>query len=220
MTTNLKSAKLIHRTITSNSIPSPELNIASKENPKTNLEQLFSNRPSLLDVKQLATENEFSTNLTGFYHFYWITLTFFVISTFFTNWVDFGYLLSGKLLHSCFGDSIGVIVGELLFLVLVFISGSSIFFNITLIRKFRTIFPFGALFLGTFFGFYRDWSGLQRSIYLLHSLSVYMKIHAFLHHHRSVDVKLSMAPTKFCHLFYFVFAPTMVYSENYPKSTR
>lgn len=183
-------------------------------------ENIFSDRPSLLDVKQLATEHELSTNLTGFYHFYWITLTFFVISTFFVNWVDTGKLLSGKLMEICFRDAKGVILGELFFFIHVIAAGLSIFSHGALFKALSKLIPFSVLFLGCFFGFQRNWSGLQRAIYLLHSLSVFMKVYAFLYHHRTVKVPTCLFSKKLYHLIYFVFAPTMIYSEEYPKSKR
>ena len=187
---------------------------------KASLEQLFSNRSSLLDVKQLATEHALSTNLTGFYHFYWITLTFFVLSTFFVNWVESGRVLSGKLMESCFGDAVGVVLGEALFLLIVLLSGISIFVFVGPLRSLRNILPAAVLILGSGFGFYRKWSGLQRAIYLLHSLSVFMKVYAFLYHHRNLQIPLNQATHKFYHLLYFAFAPTMIYSESYPKTSR
>ena len=183
-------------------------------------EPLFSNRTSLLDVKQLATENELSTNLTGFIHFYWITLTFFIFSTLFVNWFEFGYLLSGNLMKKCFRDAEGVVIGELIFLAQVISAGFSLFVLNGSIEFIRYSIPISVLFVGSFFGFYRQWSGLQRSIYLLHSLSVFMKIYAFLYHHRCKSLLLSEVPLKFKNLFYFAFAPTMIYSEKYPKSKR
>lgn len=191
-----------------------------KDGPKASLEQLFSNRPSLLDVKQLATEHELSTNLTGFYHFYWITLTFFVISTLFVNWVETGRLLSGTLMEICFSDSNGVVIGEVLFFVHVIISGLSVFSHGVMFRILRQIIPFSVLFVGCFFGFHRSWSGLQRAIFLLHSLSVFMKVYAFLYHHRKMKVPSSQFSKKLYYLVYFVFAPTMVYSESYPMTKR
>jgi hypothetical protein len=207
-------------------IPSPgsNNNVLSekplKEGPKASLEQLFSNRPSLLDVKQLATEHALSTNLTGFYHFFWIILTFFVVSTFFVNWVETGKVLSGKLRDACFGDANGVLLGEALFLLLVILSGLSVFVCDACLGFLRNILPFSALMLGSGFGFYRAWSGLQRAIYLLHSLSVFMKLYAFLYHHRHIKVPLTQFNSKFYHLIYFAFAPTMLYSESYPKTDR
>lgn len=191
-----------------------------KEGPKATLEQLFSNRPSLLDVKQLATEHALSTNLTGFYHFFWISLTFFVVSTLFVNWVDTGKLLSGKLMEVCFKDAYGVLMGEALFLLLVILSGFSVFIFNGFSRILRNVLSFSALILGSCFGFYRSWSGLQRAIYLLHSLSVFMKVYAFLYHHRRLTVPLSKFSSKFYHLIYFTFSPTMLYSESYPKTNR
>ena len=188
--------------------------------PKASLENLFSNRPSLLDVKQLATEHALSTNLTGFYHFFWICLTFFVVSTFFVNFVENGKILSGKLLETCFGDAVGVIIGEGLFLSTVLLAGLSVFIFGNYSRVLRNIFPFSVLFIGSYFGFHRNWSGLQRAIFLLHSLSVFMKVYAFLYHHRKITVPLKSFTTKFKHLLYFVFAPTMLYSESYPKNDR
>ena len=188
--------------------------------PKASLEHLFANRPSLLDVKQLATEHALSTNLTGFYHFFWISLTFFVFSTFFVNWVDSGTILSGSLMEICFGDAIGVLMGEGLFLVTVLIAGLSVFLFGKYSRVIRNIFPFSVLFIGSYFGFYRQWSGLQRAIFLLHSLSVFMKVYAFLYHHRKLTVPFKLFTNKFGHLLYFVFAPTMLYSESYPKTDR
>lgn len=192
----------------------------SHENKSGAREPLFSNRPSLLDVKQLATEHALSTNLTGFYHFYWITLTFFIFSTLFVNWFEYGYLLSGNLMRKCFRDAEGVVIGELIFLVLVIVAGVSIFVVRGFIQPARYIIPVSVLFIGSSFGFYREWSGLQRSIYLLHSLSVFMKIYAFLYHHRNTSLRFSELPSKFEKLFYFAFAPTMIYSESYPKSQR
>ena len=188
--------------------------------PKASLEHLFSNRPSLLDVKQLATEHALSTNLTGFYHFYWITLTFFVISTFFVNWVESGKILSGKLMETCFGDVFGVLIGEGLFLVTLLAAGLCVFVFNEFSRVIRNLIPFSVLLIGGFFGFYRKWSGLQRAIFLLHSLSVFMKVYAFLYHHRKQTVPIKLFIVKFKHLFYFVFAPTMLYSESYPKTDR
>jgi hypothetical protein len=193
---------------------------SQKEGPKSSLEQLFSNRPSLLDVKQLATEHALSTNLTGFYHFFWISLTFFVVSTLFVNWVDTGKLLSGKLMEVCFRDASGVIIGELLFLLIVILSGYSVFLLDGFVRVLRNIFPLSALILGSAFGFYRSWSGLQRAIYFLHSLSVFMKVYAFLYHHRRLTVPISQFSSKFYHLIYFSFSPTMLYSESYPRNQR
>lgn len=188
--------------------------------PKASLEHLFSNRPSLLDVKQLATEHALSTNLTGFYHFYWISLTFFVISTFFVNWVETGKMLSGKLMKSCFGDAIGVLIGEGLFLATVLLAGLSVFIPGMISRFIRNIIPFSVLFIGSYFGFHRHWSGLQRAIFLLHSLSVFMKVYAFTYHHIKQTIHLKLFKSKFYHLLYFSFAPTMLYSESYPKTDR
>jgi hypothetical protein len=214
---NQRNRKIIPSSGSSNSLLSEK---SHKEGPKASLEQLFSNRPSLLDVKQLATEHALSTNLTGFYHFFWIMLTFFVVSTFFVNWVETGKVLSGKLRDACFGDASGVILGETLFLLLVILSGLSVFICDGSLRLFRNILPFSALMLGSGFGFYRGWSGLQRAIYLLHSLSVFMKLYAFLYHHRHIKVPLTQFNSKFNHLIYFAFAPTMLYSESYPKTDR
>lgn len=213
----LKSRKII----TSGS--KVDLNCESKatDGVKASLENLFSNRPSLLDVKQLATEHALSTNLTGFYHFFWITLTFFVCSTLFVNWVETGKILSGNLMKSCFKDPIGVIIGEALFLLMVICAGMSVFLlRGRRLQYLRNIFPFSVLLLGGGFGFYRGWSGLQRAIYLLHSLSVFMKVYAFLYHHRNLTIAFNQLSSKFYHLFYFVFAPTMLYSESYPKTDR
>ena len=193
---------------------------SQKDGPKASLEQLFSNRPSLLDVKQLATEHALSTNLTGFYHFFWIMLTFFVVSTLFANHIETGKLLSGKLMEACFWDAKGVIIGEALFVLIVILSGLSVFIFDGCLRVFRNSLPFAVLILGSGFGFYREWSGLQRAIYLLHSLSVFMKVYAFLYHHRPVTVPISQFFSKFYHLIYFSFAPTMLYSESYPKTER
>lgn len=214
---SLRNRKIIPSTGSSNSLISEK---SQKDGPKASLEQLFSNRPSLLDVKQLATEHALSTNLTGFYHFFWIMLTFFVVSTLFVNWFETGKLLSGKLMDACFGDANGVIIGEALFLLLVILSGLSVFMCDGCLRVLRNILPLSALMLGSGFGFYRSWSGLQRAIYLLHSLSVFMKLYAFLYHHRNVKVPLAQFASKFYHLIYFAFAPTMLYSESYPRTDR
>ena len=215
---NLRNRRIIPSSGSTISLVSSEK--SQKEGPKASLEHLFSNRPSLLDVKQLATEHALSTNLTGFYHFFWIILTFFVISTLFVNWFETGKLLSGKLMDACFGDASGVIIGEALFLLLLILSGLSVFICVGCFKALRNILSFAALMLGSGFGFYRGWSGLQRAIYLLHSLSVFMKIYAFLYHHRNVKVPATQFFSKFYHLFYFTFAPTMLYSESYPKTDR
>ncbi len=193
--------------------------IPTKGSPKLSLESLFASRASLLDLKQLAPELPQSTNLTGFYHFYWILLSFFVSSTLFVNWFERGYLLQGTVKKLFFSDPFGVIAGEVFFLALALLSGLSVFCGPGL--KFaRSFFPASSFALGTLFGFYRKWSGLQRSIFLLHSLSVFMKIHAFLHHHRGQCVPLSKLRQKMSHFMYFLFCPTMVYSENYPGTIK
>ena len=120
----------------------------------------------------------------------------------------------------CFGDATGVVIGEALFMLIVILSGFSIFLFNGFTRLLRNVFPFAVLIIGSFFGFYRGWSGLQRAIYLLHSLSVFMKLYAFLYHHRGLTVPVSQFSSKFYHLIYFAFSPTMLYSESYPRTNR
>lgn len=224
MSASTEAVAYIRRIATFDSVSasaeSPLLKANHKDSPKASLEYLFSNRPSLLDVKQLATEHAQSTNLTGFYHFYWVILTFFVISTFFVNWVETGSILSGILMEICFSDALGVIFGEALFLVAVLSAGLFVFLDQGFFRYISNIIPWSVLVLGSYFGFYRNWSGLQRAIYLLHSLSVFMKVYAFLYHHRTLKVPINLFYSKLSNLFYFVFAPTMIYSESYPKIDR
>ena len=227
MSSSKEGIARIRRIATFDSVNNPSVNSPllktnpkAKESPKASLEYLFSNRPSLLDVKQLETEHAQSTNLTGFYHFYWVILTFFVLSTFFVNWVETGNVLSGVLINICFSDALGVILGEALFLVSVLLAGIFVFLDQGFLRFFGNIIPWSILILGSCFGFHRNWSGLQRAIYLLHSLSVFMKVYAFLYHHRSLKVPISLVYSKLSNLFYFIFAPTMIYSESYPKIDR
>lgn len=168
---------------------------------------------SLLDVKQ-------STNLTGFYHFYWVALSFFVSTTFLDNWLTHGHLLAGTVRDHCFSDPAGVLFGETLFLLCTLLSGLSVFCGHGRARALRLVFPLTALLVGTLFGFHRRWSGLQRAILLLHSLSVLMKIYAFLHHHRGVCISRNHFAAKMSHYVYFLFAPTMIYAETYPQTSR
>lgn len=198
---------------------SPNETSPTKGSPMLSLENLFASRASLLDLKQLAPELPQSTNLTGFYHFYWILLSFFVSSTLFINWFDRGYLLEGTVKELFFSDPFGVLIGEALFLAIAIVSGLSVFCGKSLCFA-RALLPFLSCTIGTCFGFYRNWSGLQRSIFLLHSLSVMMKMHAFLHHHRGQSVPLGKITPKMKHYFYFLFCPTMVYSEAYPNNIK
>lgn len=188
--------------------------------PKMVLETLFASRASLLDLKQLAPEQPQSTNLTGFYHFFWIALSFFMATTIFINYLENGFYLQGNLAAACFSDLMGVIAGELLLFAFAVITGFSVFFGTGLARSFRLLIPLGTFLIGVLFGFIRNWSGLQRSIFLLHSLSVLMKNYAFIYHHRGLTVPFDSLVVKMKHYCYFLFCPTMLYSENYPKTKR
>ena len=156
MSSSKEGIARIRRIATFDSVNNPSVNSPllktnpkAKESPKASLEYLFSNRPSLLDVKQLETEHAQSTNLTGFYHFYWVILTFFVLSTFFVNWVETGNVLSGVLINICFSDALGVILGEALFLVSVLLAGIFVFLDQGFLRFFGNIIPWSILILGT-----------------------------------------------------------------------
>jgi hypothetical protein len=146
-------------------------------------------------------------------------LSFFVSSTIFVNWYEHGFFLKGTVKKLFFSDLVGVVVGEALFLAFAVFSGLSVFCGPSL-NIARSLLPSSSLALGTLYGFYRNWSGLQRAIFLLHSLSVFMKIHAFLHHHRGHCVPLANLYPKMSHYILFLFCPTMVYSEHYPRTER
>lgn len=194
--------------------------VSERSSTKAPSESIFSNRTSLLDVKTVIVESREAINLAGFYHLYWIALGIFVLSTFLINWVENGYLLGGAVAQCCFSDPWGVVAGELLMASSTLASGLCIFCPLGRFSVLRLFLPLATLVIGVLFGFQRGWSGLQRAIFLLHSLAVIMKIYAFIRYHYGRTVRRKHFREKTIKYIHFLFAPTLVYSDAFPLNVR
>jgi hypothetical protein len=187
--------------------------------------ELFQTRNSILDVKQQViyfSKYDTNNNLVGFYHFAWIVLSFYVLSTFSKNFFEFGYLLNGYLARQYFSDFKGLLLIEgflLMFSGLIF--GIVFIFPICKMRSLIVAsMQVGLVIIGCSYGFIRNWSGLQRAIFTLHVFTLLMKIHAFIRCHYHIKPEISLIQQKFKSFFLFLNAPTLIYSDFYPRTPK
>ncbi|EPZ34196.1 hypothetical protein ROZALSC1DRAFT_27773 [Rozella allomycis CSF55] len=186
----------------------------------------YQSRSSKLDLHSLNNANH---EFRGILTFFWLMISFYTVLLIYKNVTESGVLFDIAFIHYFSFDAHGVFFTDILLLAFTF--------SIVVVEKMvvnRTIGRPLAIFLRHFLqstlislsiwaAYQRDWSWLQRSLLVPHSMVLYMKMHSFSSNCESLGKCKDPEYPKnvsFSNFLYFLMAPTLVYQLEYPRTDR
>lgn len=186
----------------------------------------FKARASMLDPHHLFAQK---SSARGIMTIFWVFLTYQSVLLMWSNWKKTGKLVSDQAAKSFFGDGLGFWMLESL-LIAISYGGLALQVFECYGRKHkiawmtskrplywiaRTVLEGTIIAMPIVVSVNRGWHAIQRGSYLLHSLSIGMKVHSYL----SVNEqnKRPVWPS-FSNYTLFLLAPTLVYSQVFPRS--
>lgn len=187
----------------------------------------FKERSSLLDIHYLFEEK---VSLRGFVTIFWVFIAMeFVALAYKKGFTEDGFVVPSNVARMIFGDGLGFWFMEVLLIAASY--GGLGLQKLALLgeRRHWTVLTHGGIVywllrgvlellivaMPIVFSFKRGWHPIQRGSYLMHSLAMCMKVHSYLSVSRHYPPKAT-----FGDYTTFLLMPTLLYSQNFPRSPR